>query len=58
MLTAICSALSCSDPNLEFVASPAYAPPEVSVDPELMQQYQKEFEAVVDQPLPEDDEDF
>ena len=47
-----------SDPNLEFVASPAYAPPEVTVDAALIQQYETEFQQAGAQPLPEDDEDF
>ncbi|KAI3630947.1 hypothetical protein MIR68_003312 [Amoeboaphelidium protococcarum] len=45
-------------PNLEFAASPALAPPEVSVDPALMEQYKKELEAAAQQPLPEEDEDL
>ena len=32
-----------SNPSLEFVAAPALAPAEVSVDPALMEQYQKEL---------------
>lgn len=44
--------------NLEFVASPALAPPEVTVDPALMDQYKKELEMAAQQPLPEEDEDL
>jgi GTP-binding nuclear protein Ran len=44
--------------NLEFVASPALAPPEVSVDPALMEQYKKELEMAAQQPLPEEDDDL
>ena len=44
--------------NLEFVASPALAPPEVTVDPALMEQYKRELEAAAQQPLPEEDEDL
>ena len=32
--------------SLEFVAAPALAPAEVSVDPALMEQYRKELAAV------------
>lgn len=32
------------DPNLEFVAMPALKPPEATVDPALMEQYQRELE--------------
>jgi len=45
------------DPNLDFVASPALAPPEVSVDPALMESYKKEMEEATHQPLPDDDDD-
>jgi GTP-binding nuclear protein Ran len=44
--------------NLEFVASPALAPPEVTVDPELLAQYNQELEAAAAQPLPEEDDDL
>jgi GTP-binding nuclear protein Ran len=46
------------NPNLEFVASPALAPPEVQVDPALMDQYQKELQMAAEQPLPEEDDDL
>jgi len=46
-----------SNPNLEFVAAPALAPPEVQVDPELMAQYNKELEEAVIHPLPAEDDD-
>ena len=42
--------------NLEFVAAPALAPPEVQVDPNLMAQYQKELQAAEQAPLPDDDD--
>lgn len=35
-----------SNPSLEFVAAPALKPAEVQVDPELMQQYQRELAEV------------
>lgn len=45
--------------NLEFVAAPALAPPEVQVDPELMAKYQQELASAAAEPLPdEDDGDF
>jgi len=45
-------------PDLEFVASPALAPPEVQVDPAMMEQYNKELEDAAAQPLPEEDDDL
>lgn len=47
-----------SNPNLEFVAAPALAPPEVQVDNQLMQQYRHEMEEAAAQPLPEEDDDL
>ena len=38
--------------SLEFVASPALAPPEVQVDPTLMDAYTKELEQAQNMPLP------
>jgi hypothetical protein len=38
--------------SLEFVASPALAPPEVQVDSTLMDAYQKELEQAQNMPLP------
>lgn len=46
------------NPNLEFVAAPALAPPEVQVDDNLMQQYNQELEQAAAQPLPEEDDDL
>ncbi|KAI9273740.1 GTP-binding nuclear protein GSP1/Ran [Sporodiniella umbellata] len=46
------------NPNLEFVAAPALAPPEVQVDANLMQQYNNEMEEAANQPLPEEDDDL
>jgi len=40
------------DQSLEFVASPALAPPEVQVDSNLMDAYQKELEQAQNMPLP------
>jgi GTP-binding nuclear protein Ran len=45
------------NPNLEFVAQPALAPPEVQVDSNLMAQYTKEIEDAAQLPLPGDDDD-
>ena len=44
--------------QLEFVAAPALQPPEVQIDPALMQQYNQELEQAAAQPLPEDDDDL
>ncbi|KAK3808452.1 MAG: GTP-binding nuclear protein RAN [Benniella sp.] len=43
---------------LEFVAAPALAPPEVQVDPSLMQQYKDELAEAAAMPLPEEDDDL
>jgi GTP-binding nuclear protein Ran len=40
------------NPNLEFVAEAALAPPEVTIDPAMMEQYNRELEAAAAQPLP------
>lgn len=44
------------NPTLEFVASPALAPPEVQVDAALMQQYQAELEKASAAPLPDEED--
>jgi GTP-binding nuclear protein Ran len=44
--------------NLEFVAAPALAPPEVQVDANLMEQYTNEMAEAAAQPLPEEDDDL
>ncbi|GMM32804.1 Ran GTPase [Saccharomycopsis crataegensis] len=46
------------DSQLEFVAAPALAPPEVQVDSNLMEQYQKEMDSAAALPLPDEDEDL
>lgn len=46
------------NPNLDFVAAPALAPPEVQVDATLMAQYNNEMEEAAAQPLPEEDDDL
>ena len=46
------------NPNLELVASPALAPPEVTVDPTLMEEYKRDLDMAMQQPLPEEDEDL
>jgi GTP-binding nuclear protein Ran len=46
------------NPALEFVAAPALAPPEVSVDANLMNQYTQEMNEAAAQPLPEEDDDL
>ena len=42
--------------SLEFVASPALAPPEVQVDAELMKAYTNELEQAQIMPLPDEDD--
>nr|CAG8461811.1 15062_t:CDS:2 [Entrophospora candida] len=42
----------------QFVASPALAPPEVELDPKLVEQYNQELQAASAQPLPEEDDDL
>ena len=44
------------NPHLEFVASPALAPPEATVDPTLMEQYKKDMADAAAEPLPDDDD--
>lgn len=44
------------NPQLEFVAAPALAPPEVQVDAALMQQYQQEMDQATALPLPDEDD--
>jgi GTP-binding nuclear protein Ran len=43
---------------LEFVAAPALAPPEVTVDQEVLAQYQKEMEDAAKIDLPDEDDDL
>ncbi|KAI3629147.1 hypothetical protein CBS9595_000219 [Malassezia furfur] len=44
------------NPALEFAAAPALAPPEVQVDHNLMEQYNKELETAAAAPLPDEDD--
>jgi GTP-binding nuclear protein Ran len=44
------------NPTLEFVASPALAPPEVTVDQALLAQYEADMNAAAQQPLPDEDD--
>ena len=44
------------NPALEFAAAPALAPPEVQVDQNLMEQYNKELETAAAAPLPDEDD--
>uniref|UniRef100_A0A914GYC1 GTP-binding nuclear protein n=1 Tax=Globodera rostochiensis TaxID=31243 RepID=A0A914GYC1_GLORO len=46
------------DPNLEFVAMPALAPPEVQMDPTLAAKYEQEVAEAASAELPDDDEDI
>ncbi|RMZ76383.1 hypothetical protein DV737_g4841, partial [Chaetothyriales sp. CBS 132003] len=42
--------------QLEFVAAPALAPPEVQVNQQLMDQYEKEMNEAKEMPLPDEDD--
>ncbi|KAJ8605420.1 hypothetical protein MRB53_041461 [Persea americana] len=42
--------------SLEFVAAPALAPPEVSVDQEVLKKYQEEMDAAAAMPLPDEED--
>ncbi|KAJ1961286.1 GTP-binding nuclear protein gsp1/Ran [Dispira parvispora] len=44
--------------NLQFVASPALVPPEVTVDPVLLEQYERDLERALQQPLPDENDDL
>lgn len=44
------------NPTLDFVASPALAPPEVQVDVQLMAKYQNEISEAAALPLPDEDD--
>nr|XP_020727742.1 GTP-binding nuclear protein Ran-like [Odocoileus virginianus texanus] len=46
------------DPNLEFVAMPALAPPEVVTDPALAAQYEHDLEVAQTTALPDEDDDL
>ncbi|XP_074598482.1 RAN, member RAS oncogene family [Brevipalpus obovatus] len=45
------------DPNLEFVAMPALAPPEVTMDPEWQQKLESEMKEAQNVSLPDDEDD-
>jgi GTP-binding nuclear protein Ran len=42
--------------TLEFVAAPALAPPEVTVNAEMIKQYNEEMEAAAQMPLPDEED--
>ena len=46
------------DPNLEFVAMPALAPPEVVMDPALAVRYEHDLEVAQTTALPDEDDDL
>lgn len=46
------------NPNLDLVAAPALAPPEVQVDAALLEEYKRDLDMAMAQPLPEEDEDL
>ncbi|KAJ3077108.1 GTP-binding nuclear protein gsp1/Ran [Podochytrium sp. JEL0797] len=45
------------NPTLEFVADPALRPPEVTVDPALLKQYEAELHEAAALPLPQEEDD-
>lgn len=45
------------DPNLEFVAMPALAPPEVVMDPQFQQELERQMIDAQHTALPDDDDD-
>jgi len=44
------------DPNLQFVESPALAPPEVAIDEAMMAQYSQQLEEANQVALPDEDD--
>ena len=60
---AFCQMLA-NDPNLRITEAPAYAPPELTVDPHLLAEYENEMRDAVAYArnchagLPDEDEDF
>uniref|UniRef100_A0A4W5KPL2 GTP-binding nuclear protein Ran n=1 Tax=Hucho hucho TaxID=62062 RepID=A0A4W5KPL2_9TELE len=46
------------DPNLEFVAMPALAPPEILMDPSLAAQYEHDLKVASETALPDEDDDL
>uniref|UniRef100_A0AAQ6AAU2 GTP-binding nuclear protein Ran n=1 Tax=Amphiprion ocellaris TaxID=80972 RepID=A0AAQ6AAU2_AMPOC len=46
------------DPNLEFVAMPALAPPEVQMDPTLAAKYEEELQVASQTALPDEEDDL
>ena len=45
-----------ADPNLEFVAMPAFLPPEVKMDKDWQQQFKKDLQEAQATALPDEDE--
>lgn len=46
-----------NDPNLQFVASPALAPPEVKIDEQQLQKNEQELQKAAEAPLPPEGDD-
>jgi len=44
-------------PTLVFTEEPALAPPEVSIDPETIRQYEQDLQIAIETPIPVSDED-
>ena len=49
-------ALATNTLTQEFVAAPALAPPEVAVNPALMEEYEKEMATAAAMPLPDEED--
>lgn len=45
-------------PDITLVSNPVLAPPETTVDPQLMEQYRQEMEEAAKQAVPDDDDDL
>lgn len=45
------------NPNLDFVAAPALAPPEVTIDAAQLARYEEEITDAANRPLPAEDDD-
>lgn len=44
------------NPSLEFVAAPALAPPEVTIDQALLDEYKADLDKAANAPLPDEDD--
>lgn len=46
------------DPNLEFTAMPALAPPDIQIDEKLVKEWERNLKEASSAALPEDDDDI